>query len=322
MAVRFSDAATALMAGDLGLRRALSNCSMTFFTGSQPTSANDSYGSAQPIISYTLTDGVLTQEVTALALLDFTGITTAETITSITVSGIEILGATVTFAVDVATTIALIAAQINTFQGALDVNAVVTSATAVTLYAPKNAGIALNNATIVASGTGVWNGAAAHTQSGGVAATATPNTWSSGNGRFGSGAGGNTAGIAAANGLTFNTPVDATTAYSLVKPTAQVWKGKNGFGPATSAATVVYSGIVTGTTYTAGWGRILVSNGDDGSAATSAATGYIRVDFSVGTSGTDFIMTPAATFTVNTTSGSEVETTINTFVLNIAKNMA
>jgi hypothetical protein len=321
MAIRFSDAATALMAGDTGLRRALSNASVTFFTGTQPASANESYGSAQPIISFTLSDGVLTQEVQALAVFDFTGITTAETLTSVTVSGIEILGATVTYATSDTATAAAIAAQINKYNGALDINAT-SSGTSVTVYAPKNSGTALNNATIVATGTGVWNGAAAHMKSGAVAATATPNTWSSGNGRFGSGAGGNTAGVAAANGLTFDVPVDDTTSYKLSKPSTETWKGKNGFGPATSAATAVYSGIVNGTTYTAGWGRILISNGDDGSTATSGLTGYIRVDFSVGTSGTDFIMSPAATFTVNTASGSEIETTINSFNLKVAKNMA
>ena len=54
MAIRFSDAATALMAGDCGLRRALSNASITFYTGSQPDSANTGYGTSQPIISFTL----------------------------------------------------------------------------------------------------------------------------------------------------------------------------------------------------------------------------------------------------------------------------
>lgn len=321
MAIRFSDAATALMAGDSGLRRALSNASITFYTGSQPASANDSYGSSQPIISFTLSDGVLTPEVQGNALFDLTGITTAETITSITVGGFEILGATITYATSATATAAAVAAQINKYNGVLDINAT-SSAETVTITAPKNAGIALNNATIVATGTGVWNGAASHFKSNAVAATATPHTYSSGNGRFASGAGGSTAGVAAANGLTFDVPVDNTTTstYDLSKPTSETWSGSNGYGPATSSATTVYSGIVNGTTYTAGWGRILCSYGDDGSTATSGATGYIRVDFSVGTSGTDFIMSPAATFTVNTS--TPVVTTINSFTLQVSKNMA
>jgi hypothetical protein len=329
MAIRYSDAATALQAGDSGLRRALSNASITFFTGTQPTSANDSYGSSQPIISFTLADGVLTQEVIALALLDFTGATGSETLTSITVSGIEVFGTTLTFgttvngvALSTATLFAeAVAWQINDFNAALDINAVPSGAT-VTLHAPKNTGIALNNAAIYATGTVVWNGAAAHMSSGAVAATETPNHWDSGNGRFGSGAGGNTAGVAAANGLTFNAPTNNTTAltYDLEKPSSQTWTGNNGYGPATASAATVFSGIVNGTTYTAGWGRILCSAGDDGSAATSGATGYIRCDFTVGTSGTDFIMSPAATFLVNTT--TPIPTTINTFTLRVSKNLA
>ena len=320
MAIRFSDAATALMAGDSGLRRALSNASITFFTGSQPTSANDSYGSSQPIISFTLSDLQQTQEVRATAQFDVAGITGVETITSITIGGYEILGSTITYATSDTNTATLIANQINKYNGVIDFNAT-ASTTVVTVTAPRNSGIQLNNATIVATGTGVWNGASSHFKSNGVAATATPNTYNAGNGRFGSGAGGATAGVAAANGLTFDVPVDNPTnsSFDLSKPASETWSGSNGYGPATAATTTVYSGIVNGTTYTAGWGRILCSAGDDGSSATSGATGYIRVDFSVGTSGTDFIMSPAATFTVNTS--TPIVTTINTFNLQIAKNM-
>lgn len=320
MAIRFSDAATALMAGDSGLRRALANASITFFTGTQPASANDSYGTSQPIISFTLADGQLTSEVIATAVFDLTGITTGETITSITVGGFEILGSTITYATSSAATTAAVAAQINNYNGVIDINAVYASGDTLTIYAPRSSGIALNNATIVAAGTAVWNGAASHFKSNAVAATATPNTYSSGNGRFGTGAGGSTAGIAAVNGLTFDTPIDGTTSFNLVKPAGQVWKGANGYGPATATTTSVFAGIVNATTYTAGWGRILCSATDDGSAATSGINGFIRVDFSVGTSLTDFIMTPAATFTVNTT--TPIESTINSFVLKVAKNMA
>jgi hypothetical protein len=319
MAIRFSDAATALMAGDAGLRRALSNAKIVFYTGSQPTSANDSYGSAQPIIAFSVSDGAVTDDVQALAVFDFTGVATGETVTSITVGGFEILGATVT---SVANSIgSLLAAQINKYLGPIDFTASASGET-VTVYSPKNSGTAFNNASIVAGGTAVWTGAASHMKSGAVASSANPNTWSAGNGRFGSGGGGNTAGVAGANGLTFDWPVNNTTTstYDLSKPSTETWSGSNGYDASTATPGTIYSGITTGTTYTAGWGRILCSATDTGSAATSGATGFIRVDFSVGTSGTDFIMAPAATFTVNTT--TPITTTINSFTLQIAKNLA
>jgi hypothetical protein len=171
---------------------------------------------------------------------------------------------------------------------------------AVTITAPIGLGTAMNSCLMVIAGSGVTS--TMDPVGGGVLVT----------------------GVAPAYALTFDPPVvnaDLLT-YDLVKPTAQVWKGKNGFGPATAAATAVYTGIVTGTTYTAGWGRLICSSGDDGlSATTMATTAYRRCDFSVGTSGTDFVMSPAATFLVNTTSGSEIETTINTFTLKVKKAM-
>jgi hypothetical protein len=325
MAIRFSDAATALQAGDAGLRRALANCSLTFFTGTQPTSANDSYGSSQPIISFTNADGVLTADVPAVAVYDLTGWTTADTLTSITVASYEVLGTaatTINFTNYATATLAAaaVAAQINNYLGAIDFTASSSGAT-FTIYAPKNSGAVFNNAAVIVTGVCA---SAGHIKSGGTpeTANATPYTFT-GNGRFGNATGGGTVGVAAANGLTFMAPANNTTdlTYDLIKPTSEVWKGKNGMGPADAAlATTPYSGIVDGTTYTAGWGRLLCSAGDSGSAATSGTTGYVRVDFSVGTSGTDFIMSPAATFTVNI--ATPIETTINTFTLQVAKNLA
>ena len=65
MAIRLSDAAAALMAGDVGLRRALAGAHMTFYTGTQPTSANNAIGTAQPIVAFTKDDSVQTEETLA-----------------------------------------------------------------------------------------------------------------------------------------------------------------------------------------------------------------------------------------------------------------
>lgn len=310
MAIRFSDATVALMAGDVGLRRALAGGHLTLYTGSQPASANDSIGTAQPIISFTKDDGVYVAGIRAQWKVTFTNSTISDTITSIKIGGaagtnsFEILGTTVVASASDDTVLAAqVAAQINSNIGNCDFTA--TSALGVvTISAPKSSGTAFNSCLMVIAGSGITS-------------TYDP----VGGGVF-------TTGVASSNGLTFGEPANGTglspveDVFYIEKSASEIWKGKNGFGPATSAATAVYTGIVNGTTYTAGWGRLCASNADDGSTATSGATGYIRVDFSVGTSGTDLIMTPAATFAVNTNSGAEIESVLGSFRLKIDKKMA
>jgi hypothetical protein len=52
VAIRLSDAAAALVIGNTGLRGAITGAKINFYTGAQPTSANDSIGTAQPIITF------------------------------------------------------------------------------------------------------------------------------------------------------------------------------------------------------------------------------------------------------------------------------
>lgn len=300
MAIRFSDAATALMAGDVGLRRALSNASITFYSGVQPSvadgGANASIGSAQPIISFTKDDGVYVADREQTWQVTFSGYTPTTTITAVKIDNLDILGGSVSFGGDIATGCAALAEAINSNIYNADFTAVAT-ATTIVVSAPKSSGAFFNSGvlTITSSGgtlTIVINGVI-------------------------------TTGVTGSNGLTFSAPVKSAdgTTYDLSKPSGAVWKGKNGYGPATAAATAIYTGIVSGTTYTAGWGRIMCSYGDDGSTATSGSTGYVRVDFSVGISGTDFVMAPAASFTVNTAPGSEIESIINSFSLKVQKSV-
>lgn len=262
MALRFSNASKAAIAGGLGYYDLFKDCTFQIYSGTQPTTA-EAAPTGTLLATITNAKGTLTPETRALALFDLTGVTTAETVTSITVNGIEILGATVTYATSATATALLLADAINAYRSLPDFNAVASGA-AVTVYAPKNAGTAYNNATIIATGTAVWNGAASHFTSGAVAADATPYTWSSGNGRFGSGAGGNTAGVAAVNGLPFTFPADT---YILSK--SGTWQG-----------TAVASG-------TAGWGRFIFRNRKTGAAdsgALDASSLDMRCDVAVGTS--------------------------------------
>lgn len=303
MAIRLSDAAAALMAGDVGLRRALANAHMTFYTGSQPSSANSGIGTSQPIVAFTKDDSVLTEETLATWQIVFSAITGTAGLSSLKLDNIEILGTTIT-----STTLPLVAnavaTQINTFVGNAGVTAVSDGVDTVTVTAPKGSGAFWNSAVIL----GVESGSITCTETGGGAVVVS--------------------GVTALNGLTFDVAADgadlapAESNFYIAKPAGETWKGKNGFGPADAVATAVFTGITNGNSYTAGWGRICASPGDDGSGATVDADGYIRLDFSIGTSSEDFVISPSASLTVNTAGGSEIESVINTFKLKVSKQPA
>jgi len=305
MAIRMSDALTALITGDVGLRNAISGAQIVFYTGSQPTSANDTPGSSQAILAFTESDGVYVAEVPAQYTFVFSGITGTAGLSAITLDGgMDILGATVTH-----TTLAgvadAVALQINTNLLGMGFSAVSDSVDTVTVYAPKGSGTSMDAVALV----GTESGTITCTEGG---AAGIPNVL----------------GTAAANALDFSLESDgsglspAEEVFYVGKPAGATWKGMNGFGPATAAATAVFTGITDAQTYTAGWGRICCSSGDDGSTATSGASGYIRMDFSVGTSGTDIIMSPAASFLVDTTVADGIFSTLSTFKLKVNKKMA
>lgn len=300
MAIRLSDAACALMAGDVGLRRALANAHMVFYTGSQPSSANSAKGTAQPIVAFTKDDSVLTEETLATWVITFSAITGTAGLSSLTLDNMEILGTTVTNTA-LGTVADDVATQINTFVGNAGITAVSDSVSAVTVTAPKGSGASWNSMVLL----GTESGTITATETGAGAVVVT--------------------GVAAVNGLTFDVAADgadlvpAESNFYIAKPSGETWKGKNGFGPADAAATAVFTGITDGNSYTAGWGRICASPGDDGEGATSGADGYIRVDFNIGTSTEDFVISPSASLTVNTASGSEIESILNTFKLKVAK---
>jgi hypothetical protein len=303
MAIRLSDAACALMAGDVGLRRALANAHMVFYTGSQPSSANSGKGTAQPIVAFTKDDSVHTEETLATWEIVFSGLTGTAGLSSLKLDNMEILGTTITNTA-LGTIADSVATQINKYVGNAGVTAVSDTISKVTVTAPKGSGAAWNSMVLL----GVESGTVTATETGGGAVVVT--------------------GVMSLNGLTFDVAADgadlvpAEANFYIAKPSGETWKGKNGFGPADAAATAVFTGIVDGNSYTAGWGRICASPGDDGEAATSGEEGYIRLDFSIGTSSEDFVISPSASLTVNTTLGSEIESILNSFKLKVAKQPA
>ena len=303
MAIRLSDAAAALTAGDVGLRRALANAHMIFFTGTQPSSANSSAGTSQPIIAFTKDDGVLTAETRPQWELVLSGIAGTAVVTGVLIDNWDILGGSVSGTV-LGTLTNDVATQINTNIGNTDFIAESDGVDTVTIYGPLGVGASMNSCILTATKTGTL--------------TLTPSAAGAAS----------VAGVTAANGLTFDVAKDgadlspAVSAFYIAKPSGHVWKGKNGFGPATAAADAVLTGIVNGTTYTAGWGRICATPGDTGLTATSGEDGNVRVDFSIGTATEDFVMTPTASFVVNTAAGDEIESVINSLQLRVAKNPA
>jgi hypothetical protein len=295
MAIRQSDALTYLSAGDVGIRRALANAHLTFFTGQQPLSANTGYltNGSQPIISFTLDDLIYAPTVDHVWKATFSAYTAGPTsIVSVNIDGINLLSGPVSFGQTIAEGCSLLANAItvNPHNGGYTATA---TATEIFVKAPFGTG-ALTSAGVLgiaSDGLGVL--------------TITIN-------------GTSTAGVSGVNGFIFNLPIDNGATVDLVKVSTETWKGRNGYGPATSGRDIQFDGIQNGQTYTAGWCRFCSSAGDNGAADTSGINGFIRLDLSVGAVGSDVTMTPAPTFLVNTV--TPVETPINNFTIRIKKN--
>jgi len=118
----------------------MENGCLDIYSGTQPTDA-DTAESGTKLVSLTSAAGTLTQEVRATGTITISG--TSGTITHIavggvTTTGVEILGATVTWASSNTATAALVAAQINTYNF-MGITATSDGAV-VTLTAPWGAG--------------------------------------------------------------------------------------------------------------------------------------------------------------------------------------
>lgn len=265
MAVRLSTGLRARMQGDDGLRLALANSYMAFFTGVQPSSA-DAAPTGQRIMEFTKTGASFTGETQAEWKITLGGASgSLNTVKFGGASGWDILGGAVSFITDLATTAAAAAAQINAFVGNAGFTARSSSAD-LYIKGPKGSGALLNALTLVTTVT---------TMTAAVAGDATP-----------SGSGG-TAGVTAVNGLNFQPPV----AGVLTKETG-VWQGVG--GKTRTAAAI--AGFAAGN-LTAGWLRIYGDAADDDSLSTV----FARLDMSIGTSGTDLIANPSAVVAYNST---------------------
>lgn len=301
MSIRYSDAALASLAGDVGLRQLVSGAKIIMFTGSQPSSPNESIGSAQPIVTFTDDNGLYVAEIQSQWSYSLSGLTGTVSVTSITIGGIEILGETIT-GTDTNTLQSNVSSAINSNTKAVGFKSTSSGDTLV-VQAIKGSGASLNAQSIMIQTTGTVTVAYNDTAHTGAVSVLGANS---------------------VNGLNFNLESSGSIlspsfdGYIVEKKTSQTWKGRNGYND----QNVLFSGITSGTSYAAGWGRICVDSGDTGIDATSGSNGYSRIDFSVGSSNADCIMLPNTNFYVNTTSGSEVESLINSFILKINRRMS
>ncbi len=174
-------------------RSAFQGGKLSIYSGAQPANA-DAAPSGTLLVTITDGAGAHTPEVQATGTITIAG--TSGTITGITLGGVQILGATVTWASSNDNTAALIAEQINKFHGHKIVTASAAGAV-VTLKARLGFGASINGMVVTS------------TESGGDIAATDVN--------MGSGV----AGVNSANGLNF----DDVVAGLLVKRTGQTWSG-------------------------------------------------------------------------------------------------
>lgn len=109
--MKYSKAARNAMCGKVGLAGALAGGKLMVFTGSQPTNPEDA-ASGTLLCTYTLGAGAYTAEVKAIGSFALAS-GSAGSVNTITVNGVDILGAAVPFNTSLSQTAADVAAQIN-----------------------------------------------------------------------------------------------------------------------------------------------------------------------------------------------------------------
>ena len=131
-------------------RSAFQGGKLSIYSGSQPATA-DTAPSGTLLATVTDNSGAHTVEVQATGTITITG--TSGTITGITVGGIQILGATVTWATSNTNTATLLAAQINKFHG-YKLFVATAATTVVTLKANLGYGTAVNSLVVTTTESG------------------------------------------------------------------------------------------------------------------------------------------------------------------------
>lgn len=296
MALTFSTGFNNYIASGSSWGKALQNGKINVYSGTQPTSANDA-STGTLLCTFTTSGSAMTNETRAAAKLVIAG--ASGSIDSINIGGYPLMSAAVTFSADVATTMALVIANINANPRNNGFSAItgggivggitygVAGAGEFYIIAPKNSGTLYNAMICTTASTTLTvalnsDASPSVAESGGFAAVS------------GDSVSGFTAGVLCVNGLIMSYPA----VLGLIS--------KNGVWTDTSADA----------TGTASWFRYLATpNYDDGTinlATTGTAPSYIlRMDGSVGTSGSDMIIS-------NTAIVITAAQTVNQFDLTVA----
>jgi hypothetical protein len=182
---------------DLGMARLLGGGKITFYSGPQPTDANQSVSSqgGSPLCVFTNNGAAYTPEVKATGSVTFSGTVAAATCTSVKVNSIEIMGSTFTDATGV---LADFAAGVARLINNNPANLLYTASAAlgvVTLTAKTGLGATVNGMVVAATVT-----------------TITANEVNIGSG---------VSGVSAVNGLHF----EVASAGAILKNSDEVWQG-------------------------------------------------------------------------------------------------
>lgn len=122
------------------MKQAFSGGKLKIYSGSQPATA-DAAPTGTLLCTITDTNGTHTQEVRATGTITLSG--ASGSVTAVTVNGLTVLGETIAFTTDLATTAAALAEAINEYPSVPKISASASGAV-VTLTAPQGAGSTAN----------------------------------------------------------------------------------------------------------------------------------------------------------------------------------
>lgn len=263
MAITLSTSTVNALGMKCSLQEIFQGGELQIWSGTEPAVGSAATGTR--LVSCTLASAARTAEVQATALLSLTG-GAAGSVDTITIATYNILGAAVAYNTSLTQTAADVATQINKYSSPILKVWATSSGADITIRACPGQGTGLNALAMVCTSTTI---------------TTTINGVSADN--MGEGAGGSTAGVASANGLTF-----LEIASGVLSKSATAWSG------------------VVAATGTAGYWRLEGCNTPiNTSLADATATPRYRIQGTCGLSGSDMTfgsttLTAGLTHTVDT----------------------
>ena len=264
MALQFSTAYRNARLRDASIQDMFEGGELTIWTGSAPATA-DLAASGTRLVTVTLGSATRTPETTATGIVNLTG-GGSGTVDTMTVDGYDILGGAVNFNGSLAQTAADVATAINKFTGGPIKVWATSSGADITIHMAPGTGDSLNGTTLACTSSTITN-----TINGGSSSTI--------------GGTGATAGVDAANGITFGEPSGGAVSKT------GTWSG------------------VCDNTGTAGYFRLEgVTSPTDTSGLDSSPYIYYRIQGTCGTTGADYNMS-------STSLSSGSSHTVDTFTL-------